>query len=422
VSINVPEALDRLCYRYPSPLVDAVTEHDPGRRVVAVKNVTVNEEFFQGHFPGAPLMPGVLMIETLAQVAAILLTQPQPGAAPSGLVYLRGVDNAKFRLPVVPGDRLRLEVTMGSRRSSLARAHARAYIGDNIAAEAVLLMGLVADDARGERPGITLHSSAIVHPSATIGKGTVVGPHAVIGEHVVIGKNCRIGASSVLDGRTTIGDGNEIFPFVSIGLIPQDLKYRGEPTRLTIGSHNVFREFVTIHRGTAGGGGVTEVGDHNVFMASAHVAHDCHVGNYTIFGNAATLGGHVTVEDNATVSAFSGVHQFCRVGKHAFIGGFSVITKDALPFAKTVGNRARFYGLNTIGLIRRKFSPDSITKLRRAYRYLLHSNTSRALAQIERDPTLQCDEVRYVVAFIRTSSRGVGLRRPSRRLEEAADE
>jgi UDP-N-acetylglucosamine acyltransferase len=261
-----------------------------------------------------------------------------------------------------------------------------------------------------------------VHPGARIGAGTVIGPYAVIGEHVRIGRDCRIGASSAVDGWTEIGDGNQIFPFASVGLIPQDLKFKGEPTRLIIGNRNVIREFVTIHRGTAGGGGVTEIGDDNVFMAYAHVAHDCHVGNHTIFGNAATLGGHVTVEDYATISAFSGVHQFCRVGKYAFIGGFSVITKDALPFAKTVGNRARIYGLNTIGLVRRKFSPDSVAKLRRAYRYLLHSNTSRALAQIERDPTLTCEEVQYVVDFIRTSTRGVGLRRPSRRLEEVVEE
>ena len=418
MSINISNVLDRLCYRYPSLLVDAVTEHEPGRRVVAVKNVTVNEEFFQGHFPGAPLMPGVLMIETLAQVATILLTHP---GAP-GRAYLRGVDRAKFRLPVVPGDRLRLEVTMGQRRARLARAHAVAYIGDNVAAEAELLMGLVADETSATRQGVTVDASAIVHPNAILGAGTVVGPHAVIGDHVRIGRDCRIGASSVVEGPSEIGDGNEIFPFVSIGLIPQDLKYHGEPTRLVVGDRNVFREFVTIHRGTAGGGGVTEIGDHNVFMAYAHIAHDCHVGNHTIFGNAATLGGHVIVEDYATISAFSGVHQFCRVGKHAFIGGFSVITKDALPFAKTVGNRARIYGLNTIGLMRRKFSADSIAKLRRAYRHLLHSNTSRALAQIERDPSLACDEVQYVVDFIRTSSRGVGLRRPSRRLEEVVDE
>jgi UDP-N-acetylglucosamine acyltransferase len=426
-SLNLPEVLDRLCYRYPSALVDVVAELEPGRRVVAYKNVTVSEEFFQGHFPGAPLMPGVLMIETLAQVATILLTESADASDRTYRPYLRGVDRAKFRFPVVPGDRLRLEVTMGPRRSRLARAEARAYIGDNIVCEAGLLMGLAREERRAgaatsSREGVTIDASAVVHAAATIGTGTVVGPHAVIGEHVALGRDCRVGASAVIDGPAEIGDGNEFFPFVSIGLIPQDLKFHGEPTKLVIGSRNVFREFVTVHRGTAGGGGVTDIGDHNVFMAYAHIAHDCHVGNHTIFGNAATLGGHVTVEDYATISAFSGVHQFCRVGKHAFIGGFSVITKDALPFAKTVGNRARIYGLNTIGLVRRRFSSDSITKLRRAYRYLLQSNTSRALAQIERDPSVQCEEVQYVVNFIRTSSRGVGLRRPSRRLEEVADE
>lgn len=421
VSINIPASLDRLCYRYPSALVDAVAEHEPGRRIVAYKNVTVSEEFFQGHFPGEPLMPGVLMIETLAQVATILLTQTGDDRA-AQRAYLRGVDNAKFRMRVVPGDRLRLEVTMGPRRARIARAHAIAFIGDNIAAEADLVLGVVMQPQASARAGVEIHPSAVVHPGAVIGEGTVIGPHAVIGQHVRLGRNCRVGASAVVEGPSEFGDGNEIFPLASVGLIPQDLKFHGEPTKLIVGDHNIFREFVTIHRGTEGGGGVTEIGDHNLFMAYAHIAHDCHVGNHTIFGNGATLGGHVTVEDHATISAFSGVHQFCRVGRHAFIGGFSVVTKDALPFAKTVGNRARIYGLNTIGLVRRKFSSDSITKLRRAYRYLLHSNTSRALAQIERDPSLQCDEVQYLVDFIRTSSRGVGLRRPSRRLEEVADE
>jgi len=410
-----------MCYRYPSALVDVVAEHEPGRRIVAYKNVTVSEEFFQGHFPGAPLMPGVLMIETLAQVATILLTQSGDDRA-AARAYLRGVDNAKFRLPVVPGDRLRLEVTMGPRRARIARAHATAFIGDNVAAEADLVLGVVMQPHAATVANVTIHPTAVVHPDAVIGEGSVIGPHAVVGQHVRLGRNCRVGASAVVEGPSVFGDGNEIFPLASVGLIPQDLKFRGEPTKLVVGDRNIFREFVTIHRGTEGGGGVTEIGDHNLFMAYAHIAHDCHVGNYTIFGNGATLGGHVTVEDYATISAFSGVHQFCRVGRHAFIGGFSVVTKDALPFAKTVGNRARIYGLNTIGLVRRKFSSDSITKLRRAYRYLLHSNTSRALAQIERDPSLQCDEVQYLVDFIRTSSRGVGLRRPSRRLEEVVDE
>jgi UDP-N-acetylglucosamine acyltransferase len=413
--IDIPRALDRLCYRYPSPLVDAITEHDPGRRITAVKNVTVNEDFFQGHFPGEPLMPGVLMIETLAQVATILLTHGPDGAAISR-TWLRGVDDAKFRLRVVPGDRLTLDVTVGPRRAAIARLRAVASINGQVAAEADLVMGV-----ESAAPA-DIHPTAIVHANARIGAGTVVGPYVTIGERVTIGKNCRIGASTVIDGVTEIGDGNEIFPMASIGLVPQDLKFGGEPTRVVIGGRNVIREFVTIHRGTGGGGGVTSIGDHNLLMAYTHIAHDCHIGNETIFGNGATLAGHVLVEDFANVGAFSGVHQFCRVGQHAFIGGYSVVTKDALPFVKTVGNRARIYGINTIGLRRRGFSKDAIEKLSRAYRHLLHSNTSRALAQIERDQALLSPEVRYLMEFIRTSKRGVGLRRPSRRVEEVVED
>src|SRR5438045_8197086 len=197
-------------------------------------------------------------------------------------------------------------------------------------------------------------------------------------------------------------------------------------TKLSIGRRNVFREFVTITRGTSGGGGVTEIGDHNVFMAYVHVAHDCHVKNDTIFGPHATLGGHVTVEDYANISAGSAVHQFCRVGRHAFIGGYSVVTKDALPFARTVGSRpARIYGANTVGLVRRGFTADVIAKLKRSFRYLLQSklNTTRALQQIEQDQSLACPEVQYLIDFIRSSQRGVILRRASRRTEEVvADE
>jgi len=419
--MNLSESLERLCYRYPMPLVDAVLEHEPGRRIVAVKNVTVTEEYFQGHFPGAPVMPGVLMIETLAQVATILLFAGDH-THPGGRAYLRGVDHAKFRLTVVPGDRLKLVVTLEQRRTRLAKARGVAYINDDVVAEAQLLLGLVPEPHVTGRLDITVDPTAIVHSRAQIGAGTVIGPYVVIGEHVRIGRDCRIGASTVIDGVTDIGDANEIFPFASVGLIPQDLKFRGEPTRLSIGNNNVIREFVTIHRGTAGGGGLTSIGARNLLMAYTHIAHDCHIGNDTIFGNAATLAGHVLVEDFANVGAFSGVHQFCRVGLHAFIGGYSVVTKDALPFAKTVGNRARIYGINTIGLIRRGFSPDTIEKLRRAYRYLVHSNTSRALAQIEREPGLQCPEVQYVTEFIRSSKRGVGLRRPSRRMEEVMED
>jgi UDP-N-acetylglucosamine acyltransferase len=416
-AINVPILLDRLCYRYPSQLVDQIVEQGPGR-LVGIKNVTLNEEFFQGHFPGTPLMPGVLMLESLSQLAALMLLHRED-STPDARVYLRGVNDAKFRRQVVPGDRLRLEITLGRRRSSLARAKAAAYVGDQIAAEAELVLGLVPD-------GTEIHPTAIVHPRAYVGRGTVVGPHAVIGPHVRIGDRCSIGASAVIDGWTEIGDETEVFPFGSIGLIPQDLKFKGEMTKLTIGRRNVFREFVTINRGTMGGGGVTSIGDRNVFMAYVHVAHDCHVGNDTIFGPHATLGGHVTVEDYANISAGSAVHQFCRVGQHAFIGGYSVVTKDALPFARTVGSRpARIFGVNTIGLVRRGLAQDVVDKLKRTFRYLLQSklNTTKALQKIAAERTLACAEVEYLIEFIRSSQRGVILRRATRKAEEAlADE
>lgn len=418
MSLHFPALLSRVNYRCPFLLVDAVTEHEPGVRLVAYKNVTVSEEFFQGHFPGAPLMPGVLMIEALTQAAGVLVLDR--AAAPAGArAALRGVNNAKFRRQVVPGDRLRLEVTLGPVRSRLAKVAAAAYVDEQVVAEAELLLGM-------EPAAPSIDPTARVHPDARIGPGTTVGPFAVIGPDVRIGANCRIGASVVIDGWTEIGDETQMYPMGSIGLAPQDLKYRGERTRLIIGRGNVFREFVTINRGTQGGGGVTNIGDRNLFMAYVHVAHDCHVGSQTIFGPHATLGGHVEVEDFANISAGSAVHQFCRVGRYGFIGGYSVVTKDALPFARTIGSRpARIFGVNTIGLSRRGFTPDTISQLKQAYRYLIQSklNTTRALARIDQDATLSSPEVRYLVDFIRTSKRGVILRRPARRTEElVADE
>ncbi len=412
MSARLTHAVERLACRYPAQLVDTIAEHEPGRRIVAIKNVSVSEEVFQGHFPGAPVMPGVLMLETFAQAATVLVA-----ASGRERASLRGFDRAKFRRPVVPGDQVRLEVVLDRTRPSLAKARAVAWVGEHVVAEADLWMTISAAPT-------DIHPSAIIAPGAQIGPGTVIGPHATIGPNVRIGANCRVGASSVIDGWTTIGDHNEFHPFVSIGLAPQDLKYRGGVTRVSIGSSNVFREFVTVHRGTEGGGGLTHIGDRNVFMAYAHIAHDCHVGDETIFGNGATLGGHVHVEDFATISAFSGVHQFCRVGRYAFIGGYSVVTKDALPYGKTVGNRARIYGLNTIGLVRRGFSATLVRQIRQAYRTLLQSkmNTSQALQHIEQDPDLQVPEVQLLVSFIRTAARGVTLRRGGKRADDASDD
>jgi len=416
VPVDLPALLDRVHYRFPSFLIDAVGEHEPGRRLTAFKNLTINEDFFQGHFPGAPVMPAVLTIEALTQLAAVLILE-QRGVAPTARVSLRGVNDAKFRRQVLPGDRLTLEVALLRQRSRLAKVEAVAYVGAQRVAEAELLLAI-------EQGAADIDPTADVHPSARIGDGTVIGANVTIGPEVTIGRRCRIDASVVIDGWTEIGDETHIFPMASIGLAPQDLKYKGERTRLTIGRRNIIREFATINRGTAGGGGLTTIGDDNLLMAYVHVAHDCHVGSHTIFGPYAVLGGHVAVEDFTNISAGSAVHQFCRVGKYGFIGGYSIVTKDALPFGRTIGGRpARIFGVNTVGLSRRGVTPDTINQLKRAYRYLLHANTTHAIAQIEGDATLSSPEVQYLVDFIRTSQRGVILRKPTRRAEElVADE
>ena len=253
-----------------------------------------------------------------------------------------------------------------------------------------------------------IHPSAVVSSRARIGRDCQVGPFSIVGDEVELGDGVRLESHCVVDGRTTIGAGTHVFPFVSIGLAPQDLKYQGEPSETRVGKRNHIREFVTIHRGSAGGGMLTQTGDDCLIMAQAHIAHDCKLGDGVIMANAATLAGHVTIEDRANVGAYSGVHQFCRVGREAYIGGYSVVVKDALPFALTVGNHARCFGLNTTGMKRRGYSREVIKSLHHAFRLLLSSrlNTSQAVVQIKK-LIPDCPEVMELVRFIETSERGV---------------
>lgn len=393
---------------YPFVLVDRVLEHDPDGRLVAVKNVTGSEEFFQGHFPGQPVMPGVLLIEGLAQAASLWLLQDAPD--PRRLeVHLVGIDAAKFRRPAVPGDQLRLEVKVLRRRGALCKVRGEVRSGEHRVAEANLLLQVAT------LPPASIDETARVAPEAQLAPNVRVGAYAVIGPQVRVGRGTVIEAHAVIDGDTVIGERNHFYPFCSVGLAPQDLKYKGEPTRLVIGDGNVVREFATIHRGTAGGGGLTRIGNENLFMAYSHVAHDCQVGNHTIFANGATLAGHVEVGDYVTIGAYSAVHQFCRVGPHGFMGGYTVATKDVLPFSKTVGNRACIYGVNTLGLTRRGFSPETIAAIRQAFRVLLQTrlNTTAALERLEREPSVP--EVRQLIEFIRAARRGVVLKRHGRR-------
>jgi UDP-N-acetylglucosamine acyltransferase len=394
--------------RYPFRLVDRVLDHDPGGRLLAAKAVTGSEEFFLGHFPGAPVMPGVLLLEGLAQAAGLWLLQDADQPSQSE-IHVVGIDDAKFRRPVVPGDRLILEVKLRRRRGGLARFDGEVRVADQRVAEASVLLQVKPLAVPAVDPTARVARGAVLAP------GVKVGAYCIVGPHVRIGKDTVLESHVVIDGHTTIGEGNHFSPFTSIGLAPQDLKYKGEPSRLEIGDRNRFREFVTVNRGTEGGGNVTRVGSDNFFMTEVHIAHDCVVGDHTVFGNAATLAGHVTVQDWAIINAFSGVHQFCRVGSHAFVGGFTVVTKDVLPFSKTVGNPARNYGVNTVGLVRRGFDRDGVAAIRSVYRLLLQSrlNASEAIERLVAEGPLH-PEVARMVDFIRTSERGVILKRRRR--------
>jgi len=253
------------------------------------------------------------------------------------------------------------------------------------------------------------HPTAIVDPGAKVHSSCKIGPYCVIGPDVELGARCELLSHVAINGPTTIGQDNRFFPFCSIGMAPQDLTYAGEATRLEVGDHNQIREFVTISRGTAKGGGVTHVGSHILIMAYTHIAHDCEIGDHVILANAATLGGHVTVEDWAQVGALCPVHHFVRIGAHSFIGGGTTVTRDVLPFSKTSASRdARAYGLNAIGLERRGFTPERIRKIHHAYKVLLASklNTSQALEKLKAESD-HGEDVEQLIKFIEESQRGV---------------
>ena len=254
-----------------------------------------------------------------------------------------------------------------------------------------------------------IHSTAIIHSGARLGAGVSVGPYSIIGEHVEIGDNTRIGPHVVISGHTRIGCDNRIFQFSSIGEIPQDKKYAGEPTRLEIGDRNTIREYCTLNLGTAQDAGVTRVGDDNWIMAYVHIAHDCQVGNKTIFANNAQLAGHVHVGDWAIFGGYTGVHQFCRVGAHTMTAVGTVILQDVPPYVMAAGNSATPYGINAEGLKRRGFSPDALMVLKRAYRTLYKSGLTldEAKAKLEEDAKVHPAEIQPILDFLAVSKRGI---------------
>lgn len=253
-----------------------------------------------------------------------------------------------------------------------------------------------------------IHPTAIVSSKAQIGASVSIGAYSVIGDGVLLHDGVEIANHVSIEGPCEIGGGTVVYPFASLGAPPQDLKYAGEETRLAIGERNQIRECVTMNRGTAQGGGLTLVGDDNLFMTQAHVAHDCRVGSHNVFANYAALAGHVGVGDHITIGAYSGMHQFCRAGNYSFIGACTKIVKDVLPYSRTDGADAKCYGANTIGLRRKGFSNEAIRRIHHAFHLLLTSklNTSQALEKIKEEMT-GMPEIDYLIGFIESSQRGV---------------
>ncbi len=257
---------------------------------------------------------------------------------------------------------------------------------------------------------MSIHATSIVAATAVVPASCVIGPYCTVGPDVVLGEDCELVSHVVLDGHTTLGARNRVFSFSCLGIAPQDLKYKGEPTHLQIGNDNVVREYVTISRGTANGGGTTRVGSNCLIMAYVHIGHDSVIGSHCILANAATLAGHVAVEDHAVVGALCPVHQFCRIGRYAYIGGGTTITQDVLPFSLTSAKRdVHAYGLNKVGLERRGFSKEQVRALQHAYRILLASkmNTHQAMEHLKGESSAMTDDVAYLVEFIAAAERGV---------------
>ncbi|HXG53425.1 MAG TPA: acyl-ACP--UDP-N-acetylglucosamine O-acyltransferase [candidate division Zixibacteria bacterium] len=253
-----------------------------------------------------------------------------------------------------------------------------------------------------------IHQTAIVDPRAELDPDVEIGAYSIIGPDVKIGRGTKVKPHVVIEGRTTIGEGNVIFPYATVGLAPQDLKYKGEPSELIIGNYNTLREFVSVNPGTAAGGMVTRVGDHNLLMMYCHIAHDCLLGNHNIVANGATLGGHVVIEDYVIVGGLVGIHQFSRIGTGAIVGAGSMVSKDVPPYCNATGDRARLHGLNIEGLRRRRFTREQIDALKKAYRIIFKSKlkTKDALERVRREVP-QTPEIETLVRFIASSQRGI---------------
>lgn len=410
--IDIKEIMNTIPHRFPFLLIDKVLELEEGKRAVALKNVTMNEAHFQGHFPGHPVMPGVLIIEAIAQVGVVLALR-----APSSqgkIVYFAGIDNVRFRKPVVPGDQLIFEVETVWTRGPLGKMKGKATVGGEVAAEGEFTFSMV---DTGEAK---VHATASVHPTAQIAKGVDIGPYVVIGPNVKIGEKTKVGAYCSISGNTTIGKENVLYQGVTIGVPPQDFKYKGEKSEIVIGDKNIIREFVTIHL-PSGENGKTTIGNENYIMVHAHIPHNCKIGNQTVIGGYVGLAGHTEIGDQAIIGGMAGIHQFVRIGRLAMIGAQSKVTQDIPPFMLVDGSPAQVRGINSIGLQRRGVPIDSTSEIKKAFKLIYESGKSTVEAASEIKKRLrQLPEIKQIVEFLETESkRGISKKTA---IEEEAEE
>ncbi len=412
---DINRIMEILPHRYPFLLVDKIIEFEYGKRAVGIKNVTINEQFFQGHFPGHPVMPGVLIVEALAQISGIIMLNfPDMKGK---IAYFAAMESVRFRRPVVPGDQLRLEVDLLKAKGPVGKTLGRAFVDGMVVAEAEMTFSLA--DAQVEA---LIDPTAKIHPSAQIGKDVQIGPHAFIGEGVKLGNGVIIEANVVIEKWTSIGDDTHIHYGAIIGNTTQDKKFKGERSYVEIGARNDIREYVTINRATSKDG-KTIIGNDNLLLTNVHIAHDCVLGSGIVISNAAQIAGHVIIEDKVVFGGMGGATQFCRIGKMAFVGGYTKVNQDVAPFTLIEGNPAVMRTLNIVALERNNVSKESQRAIRKAYRMLFRSdlNMSQAIIQVQKEVE-QTEEVKHLLGFLQAESKNGIMRRGKNQADDDNDE
>jgi UDP-N-acetylglucosamine acyltransferase len=410
-NFDISQILETIPHRYPFLLVDRVLDYESNKRLVAIKNVSVNEPYFQGHFSDSPVMPGGLIIEALAQAASLLLLKNSEHAGRHP--QFSSISNATFKKPVIPGDQLRLEVELIAIDDTLVSLSGKALVDGKLICETDFKFTL---SQRPSKPQI--HKTAFVDPSAILGKNVVVGPNAIIGERVYIGDNTTLEANTFVEKWTRIGDDCHIHVGCVIGSAPQDMGYKGEKSWVVIGDRNEIREYVTINRAT-GKDAVTEIGNDNLLLTQVHLAHNCTLGSNIVIANGTNIAGHSVVEDKVIIGGMTGVHQFCRIGKGAMVGAYTRLPQDVPPFMMCEGNPATIKGLNSIGLRRGGSDKTAIQEVKDIHKLFFRSNlnTKQALEEIEK-LGISSDEGKHLFSFLSVDSKRGITKKPLKNASE----